>query len=94
MATLATILSAYETNADYREDADADKCAAFISACTKLLVKLPTRSSGGGAESEFNVELIEKQLDRAEKWLALHQSAGALVSDPQVIHPDFSGFRY
>ena len=93
MATLQTILSAYETNADYRADGDASKALAFISACTKLLVKLPSKSAGGGSEVEIDTALVEKQLDRAETWLATHQSASDLLANPQVIHPDFSDFR-
>lgn len=93
MATLQTILSAYETNADYREDADASKALAFISACTKLLVKLPSKSAGGGSEVEIDIAMVEKQLDRAETWLATNRSSSDLLTNPQVVHPDFTDFR-
>lgn len=94
MATLQSVLSDYETNASYREDNDASKALAFISACTKLLTKLPSRSGkSGGAEVEIDVTLVEKQLLRAEAWLDSHRSETDLLTNPSVIHPDFTNFR-
>jgi len=94
MTTLQSILSDYESNADYRETSSVTKALAFISACTKLLVKLPARSSGGGSEVEIDTALVEKQLDRAEQWVQANRSSSDELTDPSVIHPHFNDFRY
>jgi len=45
MATAALdAYEAYNVNASYREDNDATKAAAFITACTRLIGLLPTMS--------------------------------------------------
>jgi hypothetical protein len=46
MATLATVLTAYEDNADYDETGSSAKAKAFVVACRKLLTKMASRWAG------------------------------------------------
>ena len=96
MATLDTILTAYETNADYDEVADVAKAKAFRTACRRILAKQPTEAfkGGGGAVVKMNPDLVRQQLEAVEAWLVRHPSDSELETDPTVIHPDFANFRY
>ncbi len=69
MASLATIIAAYEDNADYSETNDIAKAKLFETACRRLLVKLPQRvRSGGGEETEVSIGDVRAELDAVRTW--------------------------
>ena len=79
MATLASLISDYESNADFDETASATKAKAFVTVCRKLLVKLARGVQTGGAGGErveMDPRLIREEMLAAKKWL-LSTDAGA-----------------
>lgn len=91
--TLIEVRQAYVTYADYEETGSQADCRAFITACRRLLVMLPSASTGTQQTSqEFDVALVQKQLDAARVWLASHPSDTDAAANPDVIHFDFSEF--
>lgn len=98
MTTLAEALDAYDTNADYAEVGSASKCAAFITACRRLLSPgvSPKRNVHGGRgaeEIELDLTVIQEQLRDAQRWLQANPSASAGGAASAVTHVDFTGFR-
>lgn len=94
MATLASILTDYESNADYEEVSSQSKCTAFITACRRLIPKLPNRASRGGAsEVQLSVSMLREEIRDAKQWLAAHPTSTDLETCPRVLHPDFTGDR-
>lgn len=91
-STSAEIEAAYLDNASYEEDEDVGKCKAFLTACRIILFKRPQRSAhrGAGSEMQWDLRLIQKEIDRAEAWLAAQ--AGMSGATDNVVHPDFSFF--
>lgn len=95
MAALSELIADYEENADYAEVGSAEKAAAFITVCRKLLIRLPARASqgsgaGGANESEYNTALISEQMKIAQRWIDARSNDDG---PPSVIYPDFSDFR-
>lgn len=72
---------AYLTNSGYEENRSYAECQAFITACRKLLILLPTRAiTGARAQVEMNVPLVEKAIAKAQSWALANQPAGRLGS--------------
>lgn len=79
MASLTTIIAAYETNADYSETDSVAKAKLFETACRRLLVKLPQRiRSGGGEETEMSMSDVRAELVAVRKWLDGRDTSGAV----------------
>lgn len=79
MAGVATIIAAYEANADYSETGDVAKARLFETACRRLLVKLPQRiRSGGGEETEMSMSDVRAELDAVRRWLEVRGTSGAV----------------
>lgn len=92
-STNAEVEAAYDDNASYAEDNSSVKCQAFITACRFLLRRMFSRSATGGRanqELEFDVNLIQKQLEDAERWAAAY-SAGS--GGGNVVVTSFENFR-
>lgn len=90
-STIDQLKAGYMDNGTYVEDNSPTKCAAFISCCTLLLIKIPTAARQGDSLAiDMDVGLIRDQLNDARKWLATSpasaQGGGVRVSD-------FGGFR-
>lgn len=91
--TLDTVLQSYVTYADYESTGSQADCAAFITACRRLLVLLPSVSSGPMSTSvEFSLDSVREALKAAQVWLAANPSSSTLDSSPSVLHHDFSEF--
>ncbi len=89
----AEIEAAYIDNASYQEDADAVKARAFVTACRVILLKRPQRvGQGNKLNLEYNLELVEKQLQAAQQWLATNPAAQG-ATNPSIRHPDFTYYR-
>ncbi len=71
MATAALdAFEAYNVNASYREDNDAAKAAAFITACTRLIGLLPTMSRQSARfELGFTPSELRMAKQDAERFL-------------------------
>lgn len=92
-STTAEIKAAYDDNASYEEDGSATKARAFITACRLLLRRLPVqvgRSGRGSEEVRLDPDLLRRQLEDAQVWLASSPDASDLGG---VRHPSFANFR-
>jgi|GEM_PF-2176599 len=71
---LETAKAAYLANADYATEQNETKCKAFVNACRKLLLLIPTTYSrdneAGGESYGFNPDVIRSELEKAEAFLA------------------------
>ena len=91
--TLATVRQSYVTYADYEETGSQASCSAFITACRRLLMMLPTATTGPmSTEAEFSVESIRQALEAAQSWLAANPTSTTQSNSPAVLHHDFSEF--
>lgn len=89
-STLDQVKAAYDDNCSYQEDSDPGKCAAFITACTMLIRRLPLETSKEGQTLRLAIEQIKSELKQARAWLATSSSAAA---GGGVLYSDFSSFR-
>ena len=88
-STPADIQAAYADNASYAEDGDVAKAKAFVTACRMLLGLTPSRmSTAPGVSLYVNLEVVERQLNAAQKYVTLRASASSGVRQF-----DFGGFR-
>lgn len=90
-STLDQIVDSYVDNASYAEDDSITKARRFVSAVRILLVKRPSSMTKGSNQLNFNLEILGRQLDEAQKWLeARDPDANA---GPMVTRPSFQNFR-
>jgi cobalamin-dependent methionine synthase I len=90
---LATIRQAYVTYADYEAEGSQASCKAFVTACRRLIVMLPSESEAVGVSRvQFQIAEVRRQLELAQTWLAAHPSAADAITDPAVLDHDFSAF--
>ncbi len=90
-STLTEIEAAYADNASYEEDESLTKCAAFITACRLLLMKLPKKARQDSRELEMDLERISGEIVAAQAWR--RANAGVAAGGSGVKHLDFSNFR-
>lgn len=91
--TLATIRQSYVTYADYEAEGNQASCKAFITACRRLLVMLPSESEAVGmSRVKFELAEVRRQLEQAQAWLAAHPSDADALTDPAALDHDFSSF--
>lgn len=85
--------ASYRDNASYAEDGSAAKANAFITACSFLLEQRPKRAAHGGRGTEFELDpgVIERQQQRASRWLAAN--AGVTAGGAGIRHVDVRRFR-
>ncbi len=90
-SSITDIKNAYADNASYQEDGSAAKCAAFITACRLLLMKIPTLvSAGTGNQVQMETRLIAEEMRNAKAWLATSSDA---ATGGGVIFPSFDNLR-
>lgn len=87
---IAAAEAAFHLNASYIADLDVAKCRKFITACTQLLLA-PSSMTKGANSISSRPDLIEKRLDRAERWLEIHSPNQ--IPGPRVTKSSFRGFR-
>lgn len=92
MSDFTDARTAYLANADYAETGSAVKAAAFVTACRKLIVLLPTATQEGESSSGFggNLSQLRAEIDKAEGWLAANSTAPSVGG---VVHASFENFR-
>lgn len=88
-STDQAVWDSFDDNASFEEDQSATKAAAFVTACRILLRRRPQSTSVDGTTVSFDGGAIEKELMRAQKWLAANRSNAA----GGVRYLDFSGVR-
>jgi len=87
--TLDAAKAAYLDNADYETAGDAAKCRAFLLACRRLLILLPSAANQGQAGgAEFDIPQIRRELDDARQWLIY-----VSTDDPAALGYDLTEFR-
>jgi len=93
MSDFTDARTAYLANADYAETSSAVKARAFVTACRKLIVLLPTESQGADSRTRMdeNIRQFRAEIDEANAWLAVNDSA--TVTGGGVVESDFSYFR-
>ena len=76
--TLAEIRSAYLTNASYEEDASVAEARAFVTACRRLLVVLPSHSGNAAGDGrDMSITEISRAMKDAARWRGVNDSARA-----------------
>lgn len=89
-STLDEVKASYDDNCSYQEDSSPTKCAAFITAATMLLRRLPREATKEGQSLSLELDLIKQELRQARVWLATSSSSAA---GGGVLYSDFSNFR-
>lgn len=81
----------YADNLSYETDGSVTKARAFIEACKYLLLTLP-KSIGvtGGTNAAMSPELIQRQLEYAQRWVALNNTSS---NGGSVRHLSFRNLR-
>lgn len=93
-STLAEIQASYIDNASYAEDGSVAKAKAFITACRVLLLKMPKSSNSREAGATYNSDLILKEMEAAQAWVAANDSSPTNTSGgPSVSRLSFENFR-
>ena len=79
-STFAEIVAQIKTNLAYDLNKSAAQAKAFIEAGRAYLLIAPKVSQqtggDGGTRVEFEIPVIERMLEKAERWLASNPSAG------------------
>ena len=89
---VAAIRTACLENASYREDNSPAKANAFVTACRRLIIALPSKAtSADGASVEQELIVYRQLLADAELWLSSHGDQPPRSGG--VRFPDFGGFR-
>jgi hypothetical protein len=90
-STDAEVRRAYDDNASYVEDNSTVKARRFITAVRIMLQRTPSGMTKGSNALTFNVEVLQRQLEEAQKWLEARDSAYRV--GPDVTKADFRRFR-
>lgn len=90
-STLTEVQAAYDDNASYAEDRDTAKARVFITACRILIRRTPAQATKGSNEVKLAVELLMKELEKAQEWLVARSEDDDV--GPRVINPDLRKSR-
>lgn len=71
---MAELISEYKTTCSFEEQADVALAKRFISACRALLVLRPTAMRHGAEGQEFDPDVVERQLQDAQRFVALNRT--------------------
>ena len=66
---------AYHANAVYYVPPNVAKARAFLIACRQLLEVKPSIAAKGSENFEFDPTVLERRLERVEKWCQANDSA-------------------
>lgn len=77
-ATFDEVADAYLDNADFEETSSLTKARAFVTACTRMLVLLPSSASDQASAQSFDMGQIMAAKTRAENFIAAN-AQGASV---------------
>lgn len=82
--------AAYLDNLSYQTDGSVAKARAFVEACLALLMTLPKSVGTGETNADLNPELIQKQLEYAQRWVATNNTTS---NGGSVRHLSFRNLR-
>lgn len=92
-SSLADVEAAYDNNASYAEDNDPAKAKAFLTACRMLLRRYPRIIGSGQQHTQLNTDLIQSEIDTAQRWLEANDTATPRAGGPRVTRASFENFR-
>lgn len=90
-SSLDDVIASYTNNASYAEDDSITKAKRFITACRIMLIKRPSSMTKGSNQLNFNLQVIEEELRRAQIWLEARDPDSN--AGPTVTRPNFNNFR-
>jgi len=73
-STLQQVQAAYDDNASYASVPSVPMARDFVTAARILLRRIPGESSTRDGGVKFQLELISKEIDKAETWIAENRS--------------------
>lgn len=83
-STLAQVQAAYDDNASYAAERSLAKAQAFTTAARILLRRIPMESSSRDGAVRFQMDLISKEIERAEQWIAAGNGVDAATATGQA----------
>jgi hypothetical protein len=87
------VLNAMVDNASYDEDNSLPKAKAFVTACKVWLVRWAfDKSRQAHSEISMPTDLVQKQLEAAQAWVA-SQPAAAAATSGNVLYASVENFR-
>ena len=89
-ATFNEVADAYLDNADFEETGSVAKAQAFVTACVRLLILLPSSASDQGSAQAFDMKEVQANKQRAQAFVAAN-STGSRVRSFSVNTGDFRG---
>lgn len=94
LTTLTSIETELSATADYDVAIDVSKAKRRVAALRRRL-DFPQSSGRGEQNITFAMQAIENQLQQVLAWIAANDSPSAAqrLSNPDVVHADFSNFR-
>ena len=93
-STIADAKAQYRDNLGYDLEGSVVKCKLFIEAVRYLIEAAQLSVGRGKVWIEEMQGKLDKELDRAERWLAAHDTSGtASVYGGSVLHRSFEDFR-
>jgi hypothetical protein len=88
-ATFDEVADAYLDNADFEETNSLVKARAFVTACVRLTVLLPSSASDQASSHSFDMAQIAADKARAQAFIA----AGAQGASVRFLSVNGGGFR-
>lgn len=79
--TVDELIDAYADLAGYEIGGSVSDARDFIHVCRILLLKIPRQMGKNGATAQYSVELIHREMEKAECWVSLSDT----TNNPQVI---------
>jgi hypothetical protein len=88
-ATYSEAADAYLDNADFEEAGSLAKAKAFVTACVRLAILLPSSASDQGSAQSFSTADIQSAKERAQTFIA----ANAQGSSTRFLSVNTGDFR-
>ena len=90
-STDAEVTAAYMDNCGHREDDSATKAAAFVTACTAMMVRGISRFQHGEEAMHFSLEDLRALTKEAQAFV--REKAGVSGGGAGALHADLRNFR-
>lgn len=92
--TLATAKAAYLDNADWKDGGgDITKARAFRTACTQLIVFMPTQGQQGSISLGFSIRSIMDSKKAVDAWLSSQEDEIGTTLSGRQTYTDYSTYR-
>ena len=90
-STDAEITAAYMDNCGYREDDSATMAAAFVTACTAMMVRGISRFQHGEEGMHFSLEDLRALIKDAQAFV--REKGGVSAGGAGALHANLQNFR-